>query len=156
VVSTWVSTGGYHLHPVSSRQVPIMNERKTCTCSPALFNSPSICLQSYHHLLNMSQSSSKIPATIASSSIFKVIFEKALEAYKTKTKQDLTAHPLTNQLQASDSPAAILTILQHQVHQFEQSQSSDERLWRWIKPTVNVLYTFSATLGQGVSLVDIR
>ncbi|KAH9023811.1 hypothetical protein EDB84DRAFT_1440875 [Lactarius hengduanensis] len=82
-----------------------------------------------------------------------LIFEKALNVYKIKTKQDLATHPLASQLKACNSPAAILTILQDQVHQFEQSRSADERLQRWLNPTINVLYAFSATLGEGVGLV---
>ncbi|KAH9046347.1 hypothetical protein EDB83DRAFT_2317680 [Lactarius deliciosus] len=98
-------------------------------------------------------SSSKTPATTPSTSNFKVIFEKALKEYNKKTKQDLTAHPLATRLQACDSPAAILTILQEQVDQFKQSRSADERLHKWLDPTINVLYAFSQTLGEGVGLV---
>ncbi|KAH9002471.1 hypothetical protein EDB86DRAFT_3241984, partial [Lactarius hatsudake] len=108
-------------------------------------------LPSHQHPLNMSRSlaSSSMPT----SSNFKDIFEKALKAYQKKTKQDLVAHPLTNQLQACDSPAAILTILQGQVDQFMQSQSGREKLKSWLNPTISVLYAFSATLGEGVGLV---
>ncbi|KAH9161011.1 hypothetical protein EDB89DRAFT_1914149 [Lactarius sanguifluus] len=95
----------------------------------------------------------KSTATIPPASNFNVIFEKALKAYKKKTKQNLLDHPLATQLQACDSPAAILAVLQDQVRQFEQSRSSDEGLRRWINPTINVLYAFSATLGEGVGLV---
>jgi hypothetical protein len=100
-------------------------------------------------------SSSKTPTATASYSNFKVIFEKALEGYKKKMKQDLAAHPLATELQACDSPAAILTILQGQVEQFNRSQRGDERLQRWLNPTINVLYAFSETLGEGISLVNI-
>ncbi|KAH8991419.1 hypothetical protein EDB86DRAFT_1601869 [Lactarius hatsudake] len=89
--------------------------------------------------LHASGSMPKNSTTTAPASNFKVIFEKALEAYERKTKQDLINHPLASQLQACDSPAAILTILQDQVHHFEQSRSGDERLRRWIDPTINVL-----------------
>ncbi|KAF8267785.1 hypothetical protein EI94DRAFT_1801193 [Lactarius quietus] len=98
-------------------------------------------------------SSFKSPATTASSTNFNVIFEKALKAYKAKTKQDLTTHPLASQLRACNSPTAILTILQDQVHQFKQSQSTDERLQRWLNPTINVLYAYSAILSRRVGLV---
>ena len=98
----------------------------------------------------------KTPTTMSSSSNFNVIFEKALKSYKTKTKQNITTHPLTTQLQACNSPSDILTILQEQVHQFEQSRSGDERLRRWLNPTINVLYAFSATLGQGIGLVFVN
>jgi len=104
----------------------------------------------------MSQSPASSSKPASSSSTFKVIFDKALKAYKIKTKQDLIVHPLASQLQACSSPTTILTLLQDQVHQFEQSRSSDERLRRWLNPTINVLYTFSATLGQGIGLVFSR
>ncbi|KAH9035977.1 hypothetical protein EDB84DRAFT_1203547 [Lactarius hengduanensis] len=79
-------------------------------------------------------SSSKTPATTSSSN-FEAIFEKALK------------------LQTCDSPAAILTILQEQVDQFKQSRSADERLHKWLNPTINVLYAFSQTLGEGIGSV---
>ncbi|KAH9011718.1 hypothetical protein EDB83DRAFT_353024 [Lactarius deliciosus] len=97
-------------------------------------------------------SSSKTPETTSSSN-FEVIFEKALKAYNKNTKQDLTAHPLAARLQTCDSPAAILTILQEQIDQFKQSRSADERLQKWLNPTINVLYAFSQTLGEGIGLV---
>jgi hypothetical protein len=101
-------------------------------------------------------SSSTNPATTASSSNFNIIFEKALNTYKAKTKQDLIAHPLASQLRACNSPAAILTILQDQVHQFEQTQSADKRLRQWLNPTINVLFVFSAILCEGTSLVSVK
>ncbi|KAI9434802.1 hypothetical protein H4582DRAFT_2130885 [Lactarius indigo] len=99
-------------------------------------------------------SSSKTPATTSSSSSsnFKIIFEKAIKEYNKKTKHDLTAHPLSTQLQPCDSPAAILTILQEQVDQYKQSRTADERLHKWLNPTINVLYAFSQTLGEGIGL----
>jgi hypothetical protein len=99
---------------------------------------------------------SKPAAPTASSSNFQLIFEQALKLFTKKTKQDLTAHPLATQLQACDSPAAILAILQGQVDQFNQSRSGDERLHRWLSPTINVLQAFSETLGEGISLVNIN
>jgi hypothetical protein len=100
--------------------------------------------------------SSSNPATqTASSSNFQVVFEQALKLYKKNTKQDLTAHPLATQLQPCDSPAAILAVLQGHVDQFNQSRSSDERLHRWLNPTINVLQAFSETLGAGIGLVNI-
>ncbi|KAI9467308.1 hypothetical protein BJY52DRAFT_1413429 [Lactarius psammicola] len=111
------------------------------------------CAHAHHRLPNLSsailQHSSNMNQPPASSSMsasanFKVIFEKALKAYQKTTKQDLTAHPLASQLQACDSPAAILTILQGQVDQFIQSRSGDERLKKWLNPTISVLYAFSA------------
>ena len=90
-----------------------------------------------------------------STSNFNSIFEKALKEYKKKTKQRLTTHPLATQLDKCDTPAAILAILQDQVHQFNESRSSDERLQRWLSPTINVLFAFTETLGAGISMVNI-
>ena len=100
-------------------------------------------------------SSSRPPTTTLSASNFNVIFEKALKAYKNKTRQRLTTHPLAAQLDKCDSPAGILAILQDQVDQFNQSRSSDERLQRWLSPTITVLLAFTETLGEGISLVNI-
>ncbi len=90
-----------------------------------------------------------------SSSNFQSIFYSALKAYEKKTKKDLLAHPLAVQLQTCNSPSDILAILQDKVKELDNSMSRDERLSRWMSPTVNVLYAFSATLGEGVGLVSL-
>jgi len=88
-----------------------------------------------------------------SSPNFQLIFNTALKAYENHTKNDLLSHPLASQLQASQSPGSILTILQQQIQELNQSRTHDERLTKWLDPTVNVLYAFSETIGEGVSLV---
>ena len=85
---------------------------------------------------------------------FQPIFEKALEEYKKKTGKDLTAHPLAVQIKGCDSPEAILTVLKGKADELNQSGSSDERLTKWLNPTVNILNALSATLGQGAGLVS--
>jgi hypothetical protein len=92
-------------------------------------------------------------AAATSSPNFQLIFNNALKAYERRTKNDLLAHPLATQLQACDSPNAVLILLQQQVQELNQSRSSDERLTKWLDPTVNVLYIFSGALGEGVGLV---
>ena len=87
--------------------------------------------------------------TTALSSNFQLILNNALKEYEKRTKKDLLAHPLAAQLQACDSPSTVLAVLQLQV----QGQSSNDRWSRWLDPTVNVLYAFSETLGESVSLV---
>jgi hypothetical protein len=94
-------------------------------------------------------------STSTSNSNFVSVFNAALETYKRKTKKDLTSHPLLPRLQSCDSPEAILTALREQIPAFNQSQNGDDRLTTWVSPTVNVLYAFSATVGQGVGLVRI-
>ena len=98
----------------------------------------------------MSQTSAK---TVASSN-FQAIFQAALKSYQKHTKSDLIAHPLAYQLKSCDSTTAVLAILQEQVQEFDKSR--DERLTKWLGPTVNVLNAFSATISGGVSLVCLE
>ena len=94
-------------------------------------------------------------ASSSSSSNFQSVFNAALDAYEKKTKTKLLTHPLAAQLQSCDSPTAILSVLQDLIQQFDRRRSSDERLTSWLNPTVNVLYAFSSTIGQGVGLVSL-
>ncbi|KAI0277574.1 hypothetical protein BGY98DRAFT_1177062 [Russula aff. rugulosa BPL654] len=89
----------------------------------------------------------------ASSSNFQLIFNNALNTYRKRTKKDLLSHPLAARIQACDTPAAIRTILREQIHGLDQSQSNAERWSKWLDPTVNVLFAFSATIGAGVGLI---
>ena len=88
------------------------------------------------------------------SSRFQALFQAALKSYKKQTKSDLLAHPLLSQLQSCDSTAAIVVILQDQVQVLDKSRSGDDKLTKWLNPTVNVLSAFSATVSGGVSLVS--
>ena len=99
---------------------------------------------------------STVPSTSTSHSNFGPIFNAALESYKRKTKKDLASHPLLSSLQSCDSPEAVLTVLREQIPAFNQSQDRDDGFTKWVIPTVNVLYTFSGTIGQGVGLVNIN
>ncbi|KAH8986022.1 hypothetical protein EDB92DRAFT_1881218 [Lactarius akahatsu] len=98
-----------------------------------------------------SSSISQTPAAVlASSSNIESIFETALKSYKKKTKQDLKRHDLFKQFEKCDSPGAILAAFQ--ADQLGPSSIGDT-LKEWFVPTVNVLYAFSTTLGEGVGLV---
>ena len=103
---------------------------------------------------------SQIPPNASSSSSnlasnFQSVFNAALDAYEKKTKTKLLTHPLATQFQSCDSPTAILSVLQDLIEQFDRRRRSDERLTNWLNPTVNVLYAFSSTIGQGVGLVSL-
>jgi hypothetical protein len=91
--------------------------------------------------------------TPVSSPNFQLIFNNALKEYEKRTKSDLLAHPLAAQLQACDSPSAILAVIHQQLEGLHLSQMGYEKLTKWLNPTVNILYAFSATLGEGVGLV---
>ena len=94
--------------------------------------------------------------TSSSSNNFQLVINNALKAYEKRTKRDLLAHPLVTQLQDCNSPADILAVLHQQVQGINQSRSSEDRWTKWLDPTVNILYTLSETLGEGVSLVSDR
>ena len=102
----------------------------------------------------MSQTLPAASSASSTSSNFLAIFNAALETYEKTTKNKLFTHPLAAQLQSCDSPADILSVLQGLVQQVGQNCSNDRRLIKWLDPTVNVLFAFSATLGEGVGLVS--
>ncbi|KAH8982132.1 hypothetical protein EDB86DRAFT_381343 [Lactarius hatsudake] len=81
------------------------------------------------------------------------IFEKALKEYKKKTGKDISTHPLAEEINGCSSIEAVLALLQGKANELSQSQSSDERLTKWLTPTVNVLNALSSTLGVGVGTV---
>ena len=89
----------------------------------------------------------------SSSSNYLSVFNAALEAYERETKDKLLTHPLAIELQSCDSPAAILSVLRDLVQKFEQCRGRNEKLRSWLDPTVNVLFAFSAALGEGVGMV---
>ena len=79
----------------------------------------------------------------------------ALETYKCRTRSDLAAHSLLSSIESCDSPEAILSVLREQIPTSSRYRNSDDGLTKWVSPTVNVMYAFSATVGQGVGLVTI-
>ena len=84
---------------------------------------------------------------------FKLMLDAALAKYKKKTGTDLLALWLASELQTCDSVDSVLDILRHQAKAFERSD--DQKLIKWIDPLINVLFTFSDALGDGISLVSI-
>ena len=93
---------------------------------------------------------------VAASSHFQAVFQAALKSYRKQTKEDLLTHPLASQLQSCESTASVLAILQDQVREFEKNSEGDERLTKWLGPTVNVLTAFSAALSGGIGLVSLH
>jgi hypothetical protein len=111
------------------------------------------CPRFYHPPLNSSLPLMSHTHPTSTSSNFKPIFDNALKAYKKRTKNDLLKHQLADRLEACNSASNILTVLQEQVQELNQSQRSNTK---WLDPTVNVLLAFSETLGEGVGSVCFR
>ena len=99
---------------------------------------------------------SQTSTAIASISNYQSIFDNALEAYKRRTQKDLRSHPLLPKLQTCNSPDAVLAVLLEQIDQSHSTSSVNSRFTNWLNPTVNVLYSFSETIGTGIGLVRIR
>ena len=95
-------------------------------------------------------------SSTATPSTIETVFATALKEYKKQTKRDIASHPLVTQLESCDSPSAIIAVLRSRVQKLDQSQCVDEKWMKWVDPTVNVLYAFSATLGGGVGQVIPR
>jgi len=94
---------------------------------------------------------SSTPTPSTSRSNFDSIFNSALQAYKKKTGKDITSHPLATELQSCDSSDAILAVLRREIPSVDQFQSGHEGFAK----CVNVLYAFSAALGEAAGLVII-
>ena len=94
------------------------------------------------------------PETTSSSDI-KHTFETALKLYKKKTKKNLKDHDLFKELGGCDTPGDILAKFQAAQFDDPSQTESDDRLKRWLVPTLNVLCVFSDTLDEGVSSVMI-
>jgi len=72
------------------------------------------------------------------------------------TGKPLDTHPFSKQLDSCDSPEAVLNVLRTQAQAFSKFCQGDEKLMAWLDPTVNILFTFSATIGEGIGLVSHR
>jgi hypothetical protein len=92
-------------------------------------------------------------ATNRSASNFTAIFDAASDEFTKLTGQDLSTHPTAAAFESCNSPDAALNVFGTQAHTFDKSGRDNERLWAWLTPTVHILYTFSATLAEGIGLV---
>ena len=116
-----------------------------CSCRPAIIHRP---LNTNILFTSALMSHSRATVSEPSSSNFQQVIDNALKAYEKRTKKNLVAHPLASQLQACESPGDILAVLQQQIQGPDQSRSgAGERWTKWLDPTINVLLSFSQTVG---------
>jgi len=142
----WVSTDS------ERRQKGLTRDGKQITAAAMPVSAAHRLISSLRTAI-MSTVSTPTPST--SSPDFDFIFTSAFRAYKKKTGSDITSHPLAAELQTCHSPDAILNVLRAKIPALDQSQNSDERFEKWLIPTINVLYSFSSALGEGIGLVNI-
>jgi hypothetical protein len=94
--------------------------------------------------------------TDPSAANFTVIFEAASNKYKSLTGQDLRTHPLATKFENNNnSPDSILDVFRKQAQSLDKFREGDDKLMKSLMPIVNILLTFSATLGAGISLVRL-
>jgi hypothetical protein len=83
------------------------------------------------------------------------ILDVALNEYRKNTGQDLRSHPLAIELQSCNSVDGILALLQRQAGTLQQLKDGNRRLMKWVCSSVNILYSITATLGDGAGLVRL-
>jgi hypothetical protein len=91
-------------------------------------------------------------ATPSSSTIQSII--DALADYTKVTGVDLTSNPFVAAIEHSNSPEAILEILQEREKAFKEYRDGNRRLINCLRPAVKVIHSFSGTLGGAASLVS--
>jgi len=87
---------------------------------------------------------------------FTTIFEIAKSEYQKVTGKSLDTHTFAAKLVGCDSPEAFSNVLQMQAKAFSEFCKGDEKLMKWLRPIVHVLFTFSGTIGEGVGIVSHR
>ena len=93
--------------------------------------------------------------TDPSISNFTAIFDAASQEYKALTKKDLATHPFAAAIEDRNSPDSILNVFRNQAQAFDAFFKGDDKLMASLTPIVNILFTFSETLGEGVGLVSL-
>ncbi|KAH9177267.1 hypothetical protein EDB89DRAFT_2240064 [Lactarius sanguifluus] len=87
-----------------------------------------------------------------SSSQFESIINAALNEFKKKTGKNLLDDWLAKELQSCDSVDAVMDIIQGQAEAFDKFKNGGSKLMKWVRSSVQVLYTISAALGDGVGV----
>jgi hypothetical protein len=84
------------------------------------------------------------------------IFDAAVNEYKAITGHDLKKHPFSAALETLNSPDAILKVFQTQTEDLDKARKKNKRMIELLTPIVEIVYTFSSTLGEGVGVVSPR
>jgi len=101
----------------------------------------------------MSSAEQATSSTTSSASNIRLITD-ALEKYAKITGNDFSKNPFAAALEQSDSPEAILQLLQEREKAFKEYREGSRRLINCLSPVVNVLQAFSGIFGEAVRLVS--
>ena len=89
---------------------------------------------------------------LAASSISNIqLVTSALDDYAKITGIDLSKNPFAAALEHSNSPEAILQLIQEREKAFKEYRDGNRRLIRCLSPAVKVIQAFSGILGEAVS-----
>jgi hypothetical protein len=91
-------------------------------------------------------------ATSSTSTVQSII--DALADYAKVTGIDLSNNPFAAAIEHSNSPEAILELLQEREKAFKEYRDGNRRLISCLRPAVKVIHSFSGILGEAVSLVS--
>ena len=78
----------------------------------------------------------------------------ALADYTKVTGIDLSKNPFAAAIEHSNSPEAVLELLQEREKALKEYRDGNRRLIRCLRPAVMVIQAFSSILGEAVSLVS--
>ncbi|KAI0296494.1 hypothetical protein B0F90DRAFT_1032530 [Multifurca ochricompacta] len=95
--------------------------------------------------------STRTHAAILPSNI-ETLFANALKDYAIQTGDDLATHPLFSKIKSCDSVESIAAVLQEQADAFHKFRKRDQKVAKWLEPTINVINMLSGTLSEAVSL----
>ena len=84
------------------------------------------------------------------------MLDLALSEFKKNAGKDLRSNPHAIELQGCNSVNDILAILQHRANMLKEIKDGNRGLMKCISSSVNILYSISAALGDGISLVRLR
>ena len=93
--------------------------------------------------------------SLSPSASFLLLYNSALQDYKTQTGIDLVDHPFAKQLGKCESVESISSLLQENVRRFREFRTEDGKVIKSLKCAVHVLHTLSTStvLGEGIGLV---
>ena len=80
----------------------------------------------------------------------------ALADYTKETEIDLSKNPFAAEFERSNSPEAILQLLQRREKAFKQYRNDSRGLINCLNPAVKIIHKFSGILGQAVGQVSRR
>jgi hypothetical protein len=94
-------------------------------------------------------------ATSSTSSTFNIqLITNALADYAKITGVDLSKNPFAAAIEQSNSPEAILELLQEREKAFKEYRDNNRRPIICLTPAVKVIQAFSGILGEAVTLVS--